>query len=248
MLDEAGGIQEICVFGDELASDASDPPLSREEEAILRHNLRAPLCSLITGTKALLRDDPLTDAQKEMLLEMRKVQDRLLVYLDISHDLDKIAKGDIKPTMKPVSLIPVVFDAIKQCRDTVQNRDIAVAVTLNGFSPGAGETFNILVDEKLCFLLLVNLITNALEAAPLGSSVDITLEDPATVRIHNSGAVPENIRDRFFEKFTTSGKRNGTGLGTYIAWQLAQAMGCELHMATSQERGTTLTLQCKPAP
>ena len=54
-----------------------------------------------------------------------------------------------------------------------------------------------------------NLIRNALEAAPPGSTVSVsfTREEVGVIAIHNEGAVPEKIRDRFFEKFATAGSR-----------------------------------------
>jgi nitrogen-specific signal transduction histidine kinase len=48
-------------------------------------------------------------------------------------------------------------------------------------------------------------------------------ETPLRIMIQNKGAVPAEIRERFFDKFVTSGKQGGTGLGTYSAKMLAEA-------------------------
>lgn len=61
--------------------------------------------------------------------------------------------------------------------------------------------------------------------------------------ISNSGVVPEAIRQRFFEKFTTSGKHGGSGLGAYSAKLLTEAQGGQIAMSTADETNcTTLTV------
>jgi signal transduction histidine kinase len=54
--------------------------------------------------------------------------------------------------------------------------------------------------------------------------------------------VPEEIRDRFFEKYTTAGKATGTGLGTYSARLIAETHGGSVHLETSEETGTTVSV------
>ena len=79
----------------------------------------------------------------------------------------------------------------------------------------------------------------------MGDQVIITLdEDPdaAFISIHNSQAVPESVRDRFFEKYSTSGKEKGTGLGTYSAKLMAETQGGAVSFVTSEEQGTTVTV------
>jgi signal transduction histidine kinase len=51
------------------------------------------------------------------------------------------------------------------------------------------------------------------------------------------------MRERFFEKFATSGKTGGSGLGAYSAKLLTEAQGGRIAMSTSdQENRTTLTV------
>jgi hypothetical protein len=66
--------------------------------------------------------------------------------------------------------------------------------------------------------MFANLLKNAVEASPPGGKVTITFRDnpceedaPAEISIHNEGAVPAAIRERFFQKFATAGKKHGTG-------------------------------------
>ena len=44
--------------------------------------------------------------------------------------------------------------------------------------------------------------------------------------------MPAAIRERFFDKYATAGKSDGTGLGTYSAWLMARIQGGSLAMHT----------------
>jgi len=57
------------------------------------------------------------------------------------------------------------------------------------------------------------------------------------------GTVPESIRDHFFKKYVTAGKLKGTGLGTYSAKLIAEAHGGMINMQSSEDSGTTVTVQ-----
>jgi len=61
--------------------------------------------------------------------------------------------------------------------------------------------------------------------------------------VHNVGAVPLPIRATFFDKFSTSGKDRGSGLGTYSARLLAVAQRGRIAMRTSDaDNSTTLSV------
>jgi len=74
--------------------------------------------------------------------------------------------------------------------------------------------------------------------------VTVSLSETATlnVAIANAGAVPQSIRSRFFEKYATAGKKDGTGLGTYGARLIAETHGATIAMTTSETRGTVVSI------
>jgi len=73
-------------------------------------------------------------------------------------------------------------------------------------------------------------------------------EKPPAIAIHNSGVIPASIRERFFQKFVTSGKQSGTGLGAYSAQLIARTLGGGITFQTSVEEGTTLTVSLPLPP
>jgi hypothetical protein len=106
------------------------------------------------------------------------------------------------------------------------------------------DTFWVMAEPTLCYSLFSNLTLNAIEASPSNGIVSIFLDQgsQARIRVHNLGVVPADVRSKFFEKYVTSGKTQGTGLGTYSARLLATTMGGKIEMQTDEESGTTLTV------
>ncbi len=72
----------------------------------------------------------------------------------------------------------------------------------------------------------------------------ISLLVAVSIQITNRGAVPVERRKDFFQKYTTQGKKKGTGLGTYSAKLIADTRGYGLMLDTSdKENATTITVK-----
>ncbi|NMC49719.1 MAG: ATP-binding protein, partial [Desulfovibrio sp.] len=90
-----------------------------------------------------------------------------------------------------------------------------------------------------------NLLRNAVESSPEGGEVTVSLGEEggeAVVAVTNAGEVPEDVRDRFFEKYVTAGKRDGTGLGTYSVLLAARAHGGRAELDTARPGFTTVRI------
>ena len=99
-------------------------------------------------------------------------------------------------------------------------------------------------DKILMFLLLSNLIKNALEASPEKQTITIKIKthNENHVSIHNFGSIPQEIRDKFFEKFVTANKSGGTGLGTYSSKLIAKVLNSDIQFQTDEIIGTLVTV------
>lgn len=237
--------------------------LREEIENITRHDLKSPLNALINLPTILLEDDAenLRPDQIEMLREMRQVGYDMLEMINSSLNLIKMERGtyDLEPVQVDLADL---FDRIhRELYNLAHYKKTTVHLIANGRqnilsgpscksgSAVPPEPFLIIGEQLLCYSLFANLLKNALEASPPASDITLQLQqgNPATIAIHNFGAVPHPIRDRFFEKYATAGKSDGTGLGTYSAWLIAKTLGGTISMQTSEEQGTTLTVTL-PSP
>ncbi len=96
--------------------------------------------------------------------------------------------------------------------------------------------------------VFVNLLSNACDASPPGGTIEIEAVAgdrwvEIRIRDHGSG-IPERIRDRLFEPFTTTkppGK--GTGLGLSLARNIVLDHEGEIEIESPQGRGTCVTVR-----
>lgn len=100
--------------------------------------------------------------------------------------------------------------------------------------------------------VLVNLLTNAIQASAVGGRIIVEVElMPATgwlqLTINNQGeTIEDEDLERVFEPFFTT-RAHGTGLGLNIARRIIEAHGGEMTVASDLEYGTTFKIALPPA-
>lgn len=95
-------------------------------------------------------------------------------------------------------------------------------------------------------MTLMNLLKNALEASQDNSKISIRFQLQAkssVCEINNQGLVPEPVKERFFEKYSTHGKAEGNGLGTYTAKLLTEAQSGNIWFESEEDTGTTVFVE-----
>jgi two-component system sensor histidine kinase/response regulator len=100
-------------------------------------------------------------------------------------------------------------------------------------------------EDLLIYSMMANLIKNAIEATPRNETIRIALtkeEKQAIICIRNRGSVPEKIQVNFSDKYVTDGKAKGTGIGTYSARLIVETLGGSIHMTSSEEKGTKISI------
>lgn len=220
--------------------------LREDVERIMQHDLKGPLTT-ITGMPALLLSKENITAQQKVTLNL--IRDAGYLMLDMinsSLNLYKMETGNYHYNPQRFDLLQVLHKVFAECQNLCAAHEIELQMTLEGKTATADGNFPVFAEELLCHTMLSNLIKNAVEASPPGSTVDLLLAVEAgkpTIRIRNRGEVPENIRERFFEKYITAGKHGGTGLGTYSAYMAAKTQGGSV-VLDSSEPGTTLITIC----
>jgi signal transduction histidine kinase len=224
------------------------------EELILSH-LHKPLNNIIDIAQMMIADKPQGEELVKWLKNIQNVSIGARNLLDRFSTLQRIEKGDF-------SLSHVSFDLLKLIEE-LQNKYIVhwrqkklgFDIRHNGRSAGKQEECRITADRTLIKLMLSNLIINAIEASPEGETIKVEMDvkkneeiEELILRIHNQGAVSENIRENFFEKFTTLGNHNGLGFGTYIARSVVRAHNGSIDMETNEKEGTTLRVTLPVLP
>jgi PAS domain S-box-containing protein len=213
-------------------------------ERIARHDLKAPLNALINLPDLIAMEGGLSSTQTDYLNLLKESGYRMLSMIDSSLNLLKLEQGTYALAKSPVELVALARKIGLEFRDLAARRRIVLAVLLDGAEPVPGAGLVVPGEEMLLHSMLANLIKNALEACPDGAQVSVELSadrdggDRASIAVRNPGEVPQDMRARFFEKYATSGKARGTGLGTYSARLIAEVHGGSISMESSPEEGT----------
>jgi signal transduction histidine kinase len=150
-----------------------------------------------------------------------------------------------------------IFDIASQPLDLSElARDVARLLSTPTHAIDVAATDEIIVggDPERLRQCLENLVTNAVQHSPDGAPVTLVLrserhQDAEWVRldVRNEGAgVPPEVLPHIFDRFVSSRKSRGLGLGLYLARRIAQAHGGELSVESAPGQGArfTLTLPC----
>lgn len=216
--------------------------LREDVDNIMQHDLKGPLNSIIALPNLLLQDQSLNPEHRESLKAIEQSGYRMLNMINLSLDLFKMEKGIYTFQPTPVNLIKVIRKIISDTKGFAQDKNVTLQILLEGHPLTEKDEFNVLAEELLCYSMFYNLIKNAVEASPEHEMVSVSFSrnSGGSVSVHNKGAVPESIRANFFDKYVTSGKRGGTGLGTYSARLMAENQRGMISLATSEAEGTRI--------
>jgi K+-sensing histidine kinase KdpD len=216
----------------------------QDVERIVRHDVKSPLAGLHAAA-ILMLDDHRSEELRELLPGLVRSTRNVINLLDSSDKVQKMEQGGYAPQAAWFDLGEAVGNVGFSLRALAEARHVRL-VRAGSLAPAETPApVSVYGEELLIEDMLTNLLKNAMEACPEGGEVSIFCKpEPEGMRIaiHNPGAIPEEVRERFSEKYATAGKSFGTGLGAYSARLIVQAHGGHMECATSDEAGTTVTV------
>ena len=210
-------------------------------EELLRHDLRNPIAA-VQGVAALLQQQEAMPASAQRLVQLVAVAGtQAMDTVNMSGALLRIQNGSFDFEPETVDVERLAREAVELAAVWRESKSLQFSVQTE---PALARA-----DTALCASVLNNLLRNACEAAPAGGTVALQVRGGAAVQvcITNPGAVSAAARDRFFERYVTSGKRGGSGLGTYSARLLTEAQGGRVEMETSDAADVTRLTITLPA-
>ena len=220
--------------------------LREQVELMSRHDLKNALNVIVNAPDMVLQTEPgLSDFSREVLQGCKASGYRMLEMVNRSLDIYKIETGGYVLVEEKVDLIAVLERVANELALTGEGGVVISSRQREGVYV-RGETL-------LCYSLFSNLIKNALEASVSGEPVEVSVRSSddgreQIVTIANRGCVPHHIRGRFFDKFVTTGKRGGTGLGTYAARLCAEVQGGAVALDCSDPHWTRVIVRLPAHP
>ena len=213
---------------------------NREDmERVIQHDIRNGLMGIM-GTVQVLLGNSTNRSQQEYLELLYRNSLNLKNTINSSLDLYKMETGTYVVDSQEFDLLKLLHRVVKTLGKLAEFRNLSVNIAVDGLPAGEEDELKLRGATLQVENMFTNLLKNALEASPPGRVVTISVSSAkgTVIDLHNQGTIPEEIRERFFQKYVTSGKENGLGLGVYSARMIARAHGGDIGFTTDQAEGT----------
>jgi signal transduction histidine kinase len=202
--------------------------MKRNFVAIASHELRTPATS-VYGVLATLavREHALSDETRRQLIATGYEQGaRLCRLIEELLDLSRLDSVHMKVAPRPVVLRSVLTDVISETLPGGVDVDLDVPADLAA-----------VVDPRVVERVITNLLANAVRYGRPPISISARQRDRhLRVAVSDTGTgVPEELRERLFDRFVRGEKASGSGLGLAIARSYARAHGGDLIYDDAQE-------------
>ncbi len=199
------------------------------------HDLRSPLSS-VRGILTLLSAGAMGKLPDRALDKVKIAEsdvERLIKLITDLLDLEKISEGKSKLEVSPVPVKRLVERAVNSIITLAEEKGINISRTI--------DPVEVAGDEDRLVQVVVNLVSNAIKFSPQGGEIEIEAEavqkaegpQPGVIEIVVSDrgrGVPEELRDKIFERFeqvqkTDATESGGSGLGLAICKSIVELHG-----------------------
>jgi signal transduction histidine kinase len=207
------------------------------------YELRSPLTNIIGFTElmALPATGPLNARQREYVDHIGSSSGVLLTIVNDILDLATVDAGIMQLDISEVR----VDQAIDAASEIVGERLREHSIDLEIDTSRAPASFN--ADEHRVRQVLSNLLSNAANYAPEGSTVKLTcaqIGDAIEFAVHDDGpGMAPEVLDTVFRRFesrSNGGRRRGAGLGLSIVKSFVELHGGTVAIDSRAEHGTTV--------
>ncbi len=228
--------------------------------ANMSHELRTPLNSLLILSKLLNnnKNGNLTQEQLKSIQIIYKSGKDLLNLINEILDLSKIEAGKMTYEFADTLTENIITEIKLTFNPVAENKNLNLEL-----NKAAGFPSHLCTDRQRLMQIIKNLLSNAFKFTSTGSvkvsfgipEVEKKFVNPELsalstffIAVEDTGVgIPKGKADAIFEAFqqvdgSISRKFGGTGLGLSISKQLAQALGGEIHLESTEGVGSVFTV------
>lgn len=197
------------------------------------HQLRAPLTAM-KGYTSLILEGEMGKVNADVKLAVKRIFDSSSTLENIVDDylnISRIELGTLQYNFDMVNLKDVLDSVVEELKPNIEKKGLELNVVIN--STGMNTRFMVRADKDKIRQVITNLIDNSVKYTPSGS-INVSLDKDTNRRkilisIKDTGVgISPDVMPKLFSKFVRADNANkqnifGTGLGLYIASQIALA-------------------------
>jgi signal transduction histidine kinase len=213
-----------------------------ETTAMVGHDLRNPL-QVVTNNVYLLSkvlaesDDSRVAAESQQLVKKLQAIDSQVQYMNnVVSDLQDYSR-DLKPTRVETSVRGLLDDSLST---------IAFPPDVEARISVEDEASKVIVDPTMMKRVLVNLVSNAVQAMPMGGRLSLRVtrgNDITQIHVEDTGkGMTQDVATKIFQPLFTT-KAKGTGLGLAVCKRLIEAHGGDITVESQAGKGSIFTIR-----
>ncbi|MGV6827700.1 MAG: sensor histidine kinase [bacterium] len=203
----------------------------------IAHEIGNPVAG-VASLAQNLRDETDPLLVRESAEEVLELTQRIMRIVRSLMDFSRAGTDQLH--LEKIGVLAILEDAVSLARLAYKEKQLRITLVDNG-------PLMIEADQQMLAQAFVNLLSNAGDAAPVGSEIKVTASrkgNQVVVTVVDEGpGIPESLRDTLFEPFQTSKPTgSGTGLGLSLARKFISDHGGSITIDSSAISGTCVTV------
>lgn len=209
--------------------------------AIVAHDLRSPLASVVMGASILLETATVAESEVAVLQRIARAADRMEKLVKDLLDWAAIESGRLTVARHSVPVTSLMADVADAFSDSARDP----ALVIEPLTPAMAD-LSVSCDRDRTGQVFGNLVSNALKFAPKGSTIRVSADvEPDVVRFavedQGPGIAPEHLAhvfERYWQVVGGPAQRRGVGLGLAICHGIVTAQGGTLSVTSELGKGS----------
>jgi len=245
ILDDSGEVEFFVSIDRDITAVKRIDAAKTEFVSLASHQLRTPLTSVKWHAEMLLEGDAgvLGKDQKDFTQEIYNSNERMIDLVDSLLDVSRLDLGTLKIEGTPTNILELVKDLVNEINPLLIKKKVKLIEKYDSKLP------IIELDKKLFFMIIQNLLTNAIKYSKVGGEVAIEIKSDGTdkilIKVADKGyGIPMKDQDRIFNKlFRADNARkiepDGNGLGLYIVDSIVKQCQGKFWFESKENVGST---------
>jgi two-component system CheB/CheR fusion protein len=216
--------------------------------SMIAHELRTPITPVMMGMHMLREDERFAEAEETLAMMERNLEHQVQLLNELMEFI-RIGHQKVQLRLEPIDLHSAVRNVLETCEDNLHKGGLHVLLDLHATEP------MVLADPLKLQQIMWNVLNNAIHFSPPGSSITIRTCNPEDGKVcvefidQGPGIEPEFLPLVFapFHQATVSARRrDGLGLGMFIAKGFAEAQNATLAVSSGGRGLGTVFLLTMP--